>query len=209
MTYNLESIENLETRFRATLINGLSGFKSLVLIGSKSNDGINNLATFAQVFHLGAHPALCGIIIRPDSSRRDTLNNILENKSFTLNHVLPSFFKEAHQCSARYDADISEFEAVNLKPQFEANIFAPFVAESRIKFACEMAQKIELEINGTIMIIGKIVKIIIPEKYIGKDGFIDIEKAETITVSGLDSYHTTKRIARLSYAKVGKPVEEI
>lgn len=209
MTYNLDSIENLETRFRATLINGLIGFKSLVLIGTKSNKGIDNLATFAQIFHLGAHPALCGIIIRPDSARRDTLNNILENKSFTLNHVLPSFFKEAHQCSAKYDADISEFEAVNLTPQFEANIYAPFVAESQIKFACEMVQKIDLEINGTIMIIGKMVKIIIPEQHIGKDGFVDIEKAETVTVSGLDSYHTTTRLARLSYAKVDNPVEQI
>jgi hypothetical protein len=33
------------------------------------------------------------------------------------------------------------------------------------------------------------------------DGYVDIEKAETITISGLDNYHETKRIARLSYAK--------
>ncbi|MFM8849082.1 MAG: hypothetical protein ACKOE5_01635, partial [Cytophagales bacterium] len=33
------------------------------------------------------------------------------------------------------------------------------------------------------------------------DGFVDIEKAKSITCSGLDSYHTTQRLARLSYAK--------
>jgi len=33
------------------------------------------------------------------------------------------------------------------------------------------------------------------------DGFIDLENAETITCSGLDSYHKTQKIWRLSYAK--------
>jgi hypothetical protein len=33
------------------------------------------------------------------------------------------------------------------------------------------------------------------------DGFVDLEKAGTLTCSGLDSYHKTARIARLSYAK--------
>lgn len=209
MKFTGETIENLETRYRTNLINGLSGFKSLNLIGSRSNKGIDNLATFSNVFHLGAHPALCGIIIRPDSARRDTLNNIMENNCFTVNHVLPSFFKEAHQCSARYDENISEFDAVGLTPQFEENIFAPFVKESRIKFACERVQRLDLEINGTILIIGKIIKIIIPNDCLSNDGYIDLEKAETITVSGLDSYHTTKRLARLSYAKTDKPIVEV
>jgi hypothetical protein len=33
------------------------------------------------------------------------------------------------------------------------------------------------------------------------DGFVDIEKAGSIAGAGLDSYHTTKRLERLSYAK--------
>ena len=41
------------------------------------------------------------------------------------------------------------------------------------------------------------------------DGFIDLEKAETITCIGLDSYHTTRKIARLSYAKVDKEIKAI
>jgi hypothetical protein len=33
---------------------------------------------------------------------------------------------------------------------------------------------------------------------------LDIEKAKTITCSGLDSYHKTERLARLTYAKADK-----
>jgi hypothetical protein len=41
------------------------------------------------------------------------------------------------------------------------------------------------------------------------DGFIDLENAGTITVSGLDSYHSTKKIERLSYAKKDKWPEKL
>jgi hypothetical protein len=42
---------------------------------------------------------------------------------------------------------------------------------------------------------------IVPDAFVRADGSIDIEQAETITCSGLDSYHSTQLLARLSYAK--------
>lgn len=59
------------------------------------------------------------------------------------------------------------------------------------------------------MIIGKINHISLPDNCLSEDGFIDIEKAGTITCSGLDSYHTTKRLSRLSYAKPDKFPQKI
>ncbi len=40
-----------------------------------------------------------------------------------------------------------------------------------------------------------------PESVIQKDGYIDLTEAGTITNSGLDSYHSIKKINRLKYAK--------
>jgi len=51
--------------------------------------------------------------------------------------------------------------------------------------------------------------VILPDDIVGEDGFVDIEKAETVAISGLDSYHETKRIARLSYAKPGIEPKEL
>jgi hypothetical protein len=62
-------------------------------------------------------------------------------------------------------------------------------------------QKIDIEINGTSFIIGKIIDIIVPNEIIENDGFINIDKAGTITATGLDAYYTTSKIKRLSYAK--------
>lgn len=207
----LENIDilNLDSNFRANFINSLGGFKSLVLVGTKSEEGNENLATFSSLFHLGANPALCGLIIRPNEPKQNTLGNILATKLFTINHVLPSFYKKAHQCSAKYNEGISEFEEVGLTPQYIQNITAPFVQESTIKFACELVQKMDIQLNNTFLIIGKIIEIVVPDHLVGNDGFINIEQAQTVTCSGLDSYHTTNAIARLSYAKVGKEIEEI
>ncbi len=87
----------------------LAGFRQVVLVGSKSADGSSNLAIFNSLIHLGANPALFGLINRPDSVQRDTLQNILETKEYSLNYIRSSDYKKAHQTSARYGKGISEF----------------------------------------------------------------------------------------------------
>ena len=72
-----------------------------------------------------------------------------------------------------------------------------------------MEQVDEIELNKTLLVIGKIKEVLMKGDYILEDGFIDIEKAGSMTVSGLDSYHKTNRIARLSYAKSDSPLMEI
>lgn len=201
-----QQILDMETRHRATFINSLGGFKSVVLVGTRSQAGQENLAIFSSLFHIGANPALCGLIVRPDVSPRHTLQNILETRFYTINHLHEGIYQQAHQTSARYAEHESEFEKTGLTPVYKAGLPAPFVAESRVQFACELQQKIELEINGTIMLIGKIVCVQVPEEIIAEDGFVQLEKAGSLTCSGLDSYHKTEQIARLSYAKPDKSI---
>ena len=53
-------IQSLNQRYRAQLINSLSGFKSANLIGTQDGEGKSNLAIISSVVHLGANPALVG-----------------------------------------------------------------------------------------------------------------------------------------------------
>lgn len=205
--YLASDFEGFEKQFRTNFINSLSGFKSVNLIGTVSQEGITNVAIFSQVFHIGANPALMGILVRPDTVRRHTLENIEMSGYFTLNHIRPSFYKEAHQTSARYQ--VSEFEACGLTPLFSSLHPAPYVAEAYIKIGLALAETHHLAINGTILVIGKVIETFVPVDCIMPDGYIDIEKAESVTCSSLDSYHTTQRLSRLSYAKPDKELEEI
>jgi len=202
-------IEQLEKQKRVHLINSLGGFKSVSLVGTSDRNGNENLAIFSSLFHIGANPPLIGMIFRPSPPERDTMSNILETGFYTINHINETIYKQAHQTSARYESEISEFEVTNLKPLYKNDFFAPFVAESNIQLGVEFKEKVNISINNTTMIIGEIVQIYLPENCLHDDGFIDLEKANTITCSGLDSYHKTIQIDRLSYAKPYKEITSL
>lgn len=198
-----ENILALEKHYRTNLVNSLTGFKSANLIGTISKEGKTNLAIFSSVIHVGANPPAIGFLMRPVSVERHTYTNIKETNYFTINHINKNIFKKAHQTSARYDKDISEFDECGLIPEYSNTIKAPYVRESKIKIGCRFVEEHEIKFNGTIFIVGEILEVILPDDIVGEDGFVDIEKAETVAIIGLDSYHETKRIARLSDAKPG------
>jgi flavin reductase (DIM6/NTAB) family NADH-FMN oxidoreductase RutF len=208
-TFSSADILQMETRTRAAFMNSLSGFKSASLIGTIDDQGNTNLAVFSSVIHIGSNPALIGFINRPDSTSRHTLENILKTNCFTVNHINKDIYIKAHQTAARYPKDISEFDAAGLTPEFSDSLQAPYVKESHIKYGLEFAERHELKINGTVLVIGKVIEIIIPEHCLLPHGVIDIEKAETVAISGLDSYHSTNRLSRLTYAKPEKLPEKI
>jgi len=197
----------MESRYRAKLINSLSGFKSANLIATQSADGQTNVAIFSSVVHLGSSPALVGFIMRPDNAERHTLNNIVATKQYTINQVSSDFYREAHQTSARYAQEQSEFMQTGLAMDFIDGIASPFVKQSSLKYALKLQQIVPIDINNTQLIIGEITHIYCDEQAIKEDGYIDIESLETACVSGLDSYHSTSRINRLSYAKTNQPIK--
>jgi flavin reductase (DIM6/NTAB) family NADH-FMN oxidoreductase RutF len=207
--YNIEDIEKMSKRFRTQFINCLSGFKSLNLVGTINDNNKTNLALISSVFHVGASPALMGMIIRPSSVPRHTLENIIETIYFTINHVNEAIYKKAHQTSAKYPKEISEFEAVGLQEEYIRDFKAPFVKESLIKIGLKQKEIIEISSNNTILVVGEILEVVLPSNTIENDGSINIEKAGSITVSGLDRYHCTNEIARLSYAKIDSEIIEI
>jgi flavin reductase (DIM6/NTAB) family NADH-FMN oxidoreductase RutF len=207
--YNQLQIAEMEKQQRVHFINSLGGFKSVSLVGTQNNRGETNLAIFSSVVHLGANPALIALIFRPSPPERNTLSNILQTGFYTLNHINTAIYKQAHQTSARYPQEVSEFDATGLQLEYNADFQAPFVAASHIKIGLEFKEKIDIAINNTTMLIGEIKHIFAPTNCICKDGFIDIEKANTLTCSGLDSYHETQKIERLSYAKPDKEVTSL
>ncbi len=207
--FNTDTIEKFEKQQRVHLINSLGGFKSVALVGTSDLQGKTNLSIFSSIFHIGANPPLIGMIFRPAPPERDTMRNILDTRFYTINHINESIYRQAHQTSARYDKEISEFDATGLKTEYKNDFLAPFVAESNIQLAIEFKEKIDITINNTIIIIGEIIQIYIPEDSLHKDGFIDLEKANTITCSGLDSYHKTVQLDRLSYAKPDKEITSL
>ncbi len=200
MIIDKEALRTYESRYRATFINSLAGIKQAFLIGTKSKDGLSNLAIFNSLIHIGANPPLWGFICRPDVVKRDTLNNILETGYYTINYVEATDFFKAHQTSAKYSKDISEFDACGFSEVYRGIVDVPFVKEAHIKVLMKLEQKIDITINNTILIIGSIEQIEIDESIVSTDGFVALDKANTLACAGLDAYYATYLIDRLGYA---------
>lgn len=201
MIIDKNKIEQLEQRFRTTLINSLAGFRQAVLVGTQSSEGHHNLAIFNSLMHLGAHPALYGLINRPDSVQRDTLQNIISTKAYTLNYVRAADYKRAHQTSARYDKQISEFEAVGFEPAYLPSCTAPIVKNAVVSIAMQLEEIIPIAINGTILIVGSVQQIHIDEQLVEKDGFVSLSEEQVVISQGLDAYFIPSPLGRLAYAK--------
>jgi len=198
---SFEALMAMEKPQRTNLVNSVGGFKSVCLIGTADKAGQTNLAPFNSIVHIGASPPLIAFIVRPDSVDRHTLSNIIETGYYTINHLNETIYKQGHQTAARYPKEISEFDAVGLTPDYRSNFAAPYVKESAVQLGLQFKERIDLAINGTILIIGQIQDIFFPNDCLCEDAFLDLEKANTVTSSGLDSYHVTRRLERLSYAK--------
>lgn len=207
--FKTSDLQKMNRQNAVHLINSLGGFKSVALVGTSDVQGNTNLSIFSSFFHIGANPPLIGMIFRPSPPERDTMRNIMNTGFYTINHINEQIYKQAHQTSARYNREISEFDATGLSAEYKNNFAAPFVKESNIQLGIQFKEKIEIAINDTSMFIGEIVEIFIREDCLSEDGFVNLEKANTLTCSGLDSYHKTIQLDRLSYAKPDKEITSL
>lgn len=190
-----------ERFYRANFINSLTGFKSVSLIGTVNKKGQCNLSVFSSVVHIGSDPALVGYINRPRKAAPHTLANIEATGSYTINHIHAEFLSRAHQTSAKYSEDINEFEAVGLTAEFDENSIAPFVKESKVKYALTLKEIIPIKFNNTFLVIGEIQHVKIDSGILLDDGFLALEKVGSLCSNGIDSYYSTQLVDRFKYAK--------
>lgn len=190
---------------RIKYINSVSGIKPANLIGSIAEDGKTNLAIFSSVFHLGSDPALLGFITRPTGEvPRHTFENLLKNHQYTINHVPSSFTENAHYTSAKLERDQSEFDVCGFTAEYISDFKAPFVKESSLKLGMKFKQTIDIELNGTILVIGEIEHLIMPETAIDDEDDVNLAAINSVGISGLNTYYDLKKIDRYPYARASE-----
>lgn len=201
MLIDEKALESFDKRFRVNFVNSLSGYKSANLVATVNEQGQENLAIFSSAVHLGADPALIGLISRPNEVTRDTIENIKGQNFFTLSHVNEAIFKQAHQTSARYAQGVSEFSATGLSAAYLEDFNVPFVAESQLAIGLVLEDVLPIAANGCDLIVGRVLWVKLPDAALHKCGNIDLSVLNTVTISSLDTYHRAEKIARLAYAK--------
>lgn len=199
--FNEKDIYDLEHIFKINLINSCSGYKSANLIGSISSDGIENVAVFSSVTHIGSSPAVFGFFLRPTTVIRNTYNNIKATGKYTINHIHQSIIEDAHHTSAKYDPDVSEFDVTNLTAEYKGDCKAPFVKGAPVQMEMTYVEEYPIKVNNTILVVGKVSGLYIEDHLIEEDGFVNLSKAQVAAINGLDGYAVANSKTRFGYQR--------
>ena len=199
--FSQKDINDMRHLYKINLINSCSGYKSANLIGTKSQSGINNVAIFSSVTHIGSSPALLGFFLRPTTVIRNSYENIKETGFFTINHVHESILQDAHHTSAKYDKSLSEFDFTLLEEEYKEDYLVPFVKDAPVQIAMKYVEEYPINANDTILLIGEIIDLYIADDLLEEDGFVNLSKGKVASINGLDGYSIPKLKTRLEYQR--------
>ena len=203
--YSRTDIDQMDKIFRLNLINSCTGFKSANLLGTKSLNGVSNVAVFSSITHLGSNPPLIGFILRPTTVPRDTYRNIKDTGVFTVNHIYSDIIEDAHHTSAKYPDEVSEFTKTGLEEEFLGDFPAPFVKGAKIRLGCKFLNEYLIKENDTLLLVNAIEHVFVADQNIQQeDGWLKLENANTVAINGLDGYATTSLLDRYAYARPKK-----
>jgi flavin reductase (DIM6/NTAB) family NADH-FMN oxidoreductase RutF len=204
MHFLLDDILAQDAMYRRHFMNTLPGPRGVHLLGTKGYRGVENVAVFSSVVHIGATPPLLGFIMRPLTVPRQTYHHLLANRHFTLNTIHPEFLEQAHQTSANYPLEVSEFAATGLTPYYTDHCKAPYVQESKVKIGLTFVEQHEIKGNGTFFLVGKVIEVIVEDDAVLDSGHVDHARLQPVTVAGLDTYYEIGKEHRLAYARPKK-----
>lgn len=203
--FSRTDIDKMDKIFRLNLINSCTGFKSANLLGTKSLNGVSNVAVFSSITHLGSNPPLIGFILRPTTVPRDTYRNIKDTGVFTVNHINSDIIEDAHHTSAKYPDEVSEFTKTDLQEEFLGEFSAPFVKDAKIRLGCTFLNEYEIKENDTLLLVSQVDHLYVADQEILQtDGWLKLQNADTVTINGLDGYAKTALIDRYPYARPKK-----
>ncbi len=130
-------------------------------IGSRSADGVANLAPYSFFNALAYRPPTIGFCSGGD---KDSLRNIRATRVFSWSLVTRALAEAMNASSAELPPEADEFALAGLTPVQGRLVDAPMVAESPVAFECRTSDIVQLrQANGTPMnnwfVIGEVVAV--------------------------------------------------
>ena len=181
---------DIQTNFHL-LISGIVP-RPIAFVGTKDNNGNDNLAPFSFFNGFGANPPIVGF--SPSLSGRtgkpkDTLLNIQEVPEFSISIVNYDIVEQTSLASSEYSRDIDEFTKSGLEKFQCMDISVPAVKGSPFIMECKLYDIIELggKPGSGNLILGEVVRFHVRTD-IYTDGKIDPLKIDAVSRLGYSWY---------------------
>ena len=149
-----------------------------------------NVMTAAWTGIIASDPALTYVSIRPSRYSHEIIS---KTKEFVINVPNLPLANATDFCGVKSGRNINKFEACHLTPAKCEKIDAPQILEAPISLECKV---IDIKTFGTHEIVG----VNVDDKYINKDGALDVEKAGLIAYAHGFYYTLGRKLGKFGFS---------
>lgn len=139
------------------------------LISCGTKDTEYNLFTVSWIGTICSNPPMCYISVRPE---RYSYPIIKKNMEFVINLTTKDLAYVTDWCGVRSGSNFHKFEEMKLTPGKCSIVKAPLVEESPVCIECRVKEIISLGSHD--MFISEVVNVRVDEKYLNKEGKLDL-----------------------------------
>lgn len=159
MTKIVFDLDDAESRDRYKLLTGLVVPRPIGWIGTRRQDGTNNLAPFSFFNVVSTNPPVVLFSAGSHRDRRKDTSTLAEGRGeFTVNIVSENVVHAMAVTSGSFTADDDEFAIAGLTAVDGVRVDSPLVAESPANLECTVRQVIELG-ERTNLVLGDVIVI--------------------------------------------------
>lgn len=174
-------------------------------VSTVSADGVHNLAPFSFFQMITGKPPTIMIspLVQRDGSLKDTVRNAQHSGQMVVNLVSVEMADAMNETSFSYDADISEFERVNIATAPSTLIQPLRVAQAPVSLECEVVSctPYPADAPSCHMILGRVLAAHFDERVLNEQQLPDPAKLNLLSRMGGDWYGRTRSDANFTLAR--------
>lgn len=164
----------------------------LVTSGDMQN---HNVCTIAWTGILNTEPAMTYISIRKERHSYDIIKNTGE---FVINLVTKDLVRALDYCGVRSGKNEDKFQKMNIEIEKAHNVSVPIIKQSPVNIECRVKQIIELGSHDMFM--AEILSVDVEEKYLDKNGKLDLEKCNLVAYSHGQYYALGENLGKFGFS---------
>jgi len=171
--------EELDKRNAYRLLTSLLVPRPIAWVGTRSDDGVDNLAPFSFFNGVSSHPPIVSISVSRGRGGvlKDTARNVLARGELSISMVSMPQLEQMHQSSASYDSEVSEFQALNIAAVDCGQIDAPRPADALVTMECRLHDALDL--GTTHLILARVLSYEISDRVL-KEGVVDVKALDPV-----------------------------
>ena len=166
-----------------------------VLVGSRDEEGRNNLMTAAWAGTICSDPVMLSVSIRKERYSHDVIER---TGVFTVSLTTSELAYATDFCGVRSGRDTDKFSAMHLTALESEKINAPGVSESPVVLECRVSQILRLGSHD--MFIAEVVNVSVDERYLDRNGKLQLEKADLIAYSHGEYFTLGKKVGKFGFS---------